>query len=113
MAGFPKAGDEYGGRYRIVRQLGHGGTQQMLQGGADDLGGTLMEETISRMAGADNGSEKTVDELERMITEIGRTPVQRTTTYGRPSAERVAVAPEFAGQGFAATGKTLRLLPMA
>jgi FO synthase len=96
-------------------KLGNGGTQQMLQGGADDLGGTLMEETISRMAGADNGSEKTVDELERMITEIGRTPVQRTTTYGRPTAERVAVAREFASRGFAATGKSLRtnLLPMA
>jgi FO synthase len=94
-------------------KLGNGGTQQMLQGGADDLGGTLMEETISRMAGADNGSEKTVDELERMITEIGRTPVQRTTTYGRPAPERVAVAREFASRGFAATGKTLRLLPMA
>ncbi|SDZ33912.1 bifunctional FO biosynthesis protein CofGH [Herbiconiux ginsengi] len=94
-------------------KLGNGGTQQMLQGGADDLGGTLMEETISRMAGADNGSEKTVDELERMIAEIGRTPVQRTTTYGRPTPERVAVAREFASRGFAATGKSLRLLPMA
>ncbi|MEJ1229575.1 MAG: hypothetical protein WDM88_01355 [Galbitalea sp.] len=45
-------------------KLGTEGTQLMLQGGADDVGGTLMEETISRMAGADNGSEKTVDELE-------------------------------------------------
>lgn len=89
-------------------KLGNAGTQQMLQGGADDLGGTLMEETISRMAGADNGSEKTVDELERMIGEIGRVPVQRTTTYGRPTAERVAVAREFASRGFAATGRTLR-----
>ncbi|WP_423260921.1 radical SAM protein [Herbiconiux sp. 11R-BC] len=94
-------------------KLGNGGTQQMLRGGPDDLGGTLMEETISRMAGADNGSEKTVDELERIITEIGRTPVQRTTTYGRPTDERVAVAREFASRGFAATGKSLRLLPMA
>ncbi|MFB2581469.1 bifunctional FO biosynthesis protein CofGH [Herbiconiux sp. P15] len=88
-------------------KLGEGGTQ-MLTGGADDLGGTLMEETISRMAGADNGSEKTVDDLESMIRSIGRTPVQRTTTYGRPTAERAAVAREFASRGFAATGKSLR-----
>jgi FO synthase len=95
-------------------KLGEGGTQ-MLTGGADDLGGTLMEETISRMAGADNGSEKTVDDLESMIRSIGRTPVQRTTTYGRPTAERLAVAREFASRGFAATGKSLRtnLLPLA
>ncbi|GAA2248989.1 bifunctional FO biosynthesis protein CofGH [Herbiconiux moechotypicola] len=91
-------------------KLGEGGTQQMLQGGADDLGGTLMEETISRMAGADNGSEKTVDDLESMIRRIGRTPVQRTTTYGRPTAERAAVAREFASRGFAATGKKLLTL---
>ena len=55
-------------------KLGVEGTQLMLDGGADDIGGTLMEETISRMAGADNGSEKTVSELESMIRAIGRTP---------------------------------------
>ncbi|QJU54062.1 bifunctional FO biosynthesis protein CofGH [Herbiconiux sp. KACC 21604] len=88
-------------------KLSDAGTQQMLQGGADDLGGTLMEETISRMAGADNGSEKTVDDLEAVIRGIGRVPVQRTTTYGRPTAERAAVAREFASRGFAATGKKL------
>ena len=94
-------------------KLGVEGTQLMLNGGADDLGGTLMEETISRMAGADNGSEKTVSELEAMTRAIGRRPVQRTTTYGVPSAERVAVARQHAEAGFSSTGKTLRLLPMA
>jgi FO synthase len=94
-------------------KLGVEGTQLMLRGGADDLGGTLMEETISRMAGADNGSEKTVSELEGMVRAIGRTPWQRTTTYGTPSGERAAVARENAAVGFGATGKTLRLLPMA
>lgn len=94
-------------------KLGVEGTQLMLRGGADDLGGTLMEETISRMAGADNGSEKTVSELEDMVRAIGRTPWQRTTTYGTPSGERAAVARENAAIGFGATGKTLRLLPMA
>lgn len=94
-------------------KLGVEGTQLMLRGGADDLGGTLMEETISRMAGADNGSEKTVSELEDMVRAIGRNPWQRTTTYGTPSGERSAVARENAAVGFGATGKTLRLLPMA
>lgn len=94
-------------------KLGVEGTQLMLRGGADDLGGTLMEETISRMAGADNGSEKTVSELEDMVRAIGRNPWQRTTTYGTPSGERAAVARENAAIGFGATGKTLRLLPMA
>lgn len=94
-------------------KLGAEGTQLMLRGGADDLGGTLMEETISRMAGADHGSEKTVAELEDMVKAIGRNPWQRTTTYGTPSAERAAVARANAAVGFGATGKSLRLLPMA
>ncbi|MDR7085150.1 FO synthase, partial [Arthrobacter ginsengisoli] len=91
-------------------KLGVEGTQLMLNGGADDLGGTLMEETISRMAGADNGSEKTVAELETMTRAIGRTPLQRTTTYGTPSPERLATARQYADQGYGATGKSLRVL---
>ena len=94
-------------------KLGTVGTQLMLQGGANDVGGTLMEETISRMAGADNGSEKTVSELEDMIRSIGRIPLQRTTTYGSPPEERLAVARQNAETGFAATGKDLRLLPLS
>ena len=62
-------------------KLGAAGTQVMLQGGCDDLGGTLMEETISRMAGSQHGSAMTVDELEAVATGIGRIPRQRTTTY--------------------------------
>ncbi len=93
-------------------KLGTEGTQLMLQGGADDVGGTLMEETISRMAGADNGSEKTVDELEELARAIGRTAYQRTTVYGEPSDERRAVARAHASTGYASTGKSLRLLPL-
>ena len=93
-------------------KLGTEGTQLMLQGGADDVGGTLMEETISRMAGADNGSEKTVDELEELARAIGRTAYQRTTTYGTPTDERRAVARAHASTGYASTGKSLRLLPL-
>jgi FO synthase len=84
----------------------------MLQGGADDVGGTLMEETISRMAGADNGSEKTVDELEALTRAIGREAYQRTTTYGEPTEERRTVARANAATGYAATGKSLKLLPL-
>ncbi|WP_262106546.1 bifunctional FO biosynthesis protein CofGH [Arthrobacter sp. Marseille-P9274] len=94
-------------------KLGNRGTSLMLQGGADDLGGTLMEETISRMAGADNGSEKTVTELEQLIRSIGRTSWQRTTEYGTPTAERLATARKHADTGFAATGKSLKVLPEA
>ncbi|HYJ70824.1 MAG TPA: 5-amino-6-(D-ribitylamino)uracil--L-tyrosine 4-hydroxyphenyl transferase CofH, partial [Nocardioidaceae bacterium] len=63
-------------------KLGVEGTQAMLQGGANDLGGTLMEETISRMAGSEHGSARTMQELEAIATEIGRPARQRTTTYG-------------------------------
>ena len=94
-------------------KLGTGGTSAMLTGGADDLGGTLMEETISRMAGAENGSEKTVSELEQMIRSIGRTPWQRTTEYGTPTAERLAAARKHADTGYAATGKSLKVQPEA
>jgi FO synthase len=55
----------------------------MLQGGANDFGGTLMEETISRMAGAEWGIRKEPAELIEAIHAIGRIPVERTTTYGR------------------------------
>ena len=64
-------------------KLGDEGCRAMLSGGADDLGGTLMEETISRMAGSDNGSAKTVHDLRALAESLGRTPLQRTTTYGQ------------------------------
>ena len=64
-------------------KLGLDASKVMLSGGANDLGGTLMEETISRMAGAEWGIRKEPHELEAAIADIGRVPVQRTTTYGR------------------------------
>jgi FO synthase len=73
-------------------KLADAGTKAVLQGGANDLGGTLMEETISRMAGSENGSLKTIEELEAMAAAIGRPARQRTTEYGTPSAERLATA---------------------
>ena len=69
-------------------KLGIDGTRAMLRAGANDLGGTLMEETISRMAGSEHGSAKTVAELEEIGAGIDRPVIQRTTTYGTvPSQE--------------------------
>jgi FO synthase len=64
-------------------KLGVAACQAILQAGANDFGGTLMEETISRMAGAEWGIEMTPDGFDDAILAIGRTPVIRTTTYGR------------------------------
>lgn len=71
-------------------KLGTIGTQTMLRGGANDLGGTLMEETISRMAGAQHGSARTVAELRAIAEEIGRPARQRTTVYGTPGDRTAA-----------------------
>ncbi|MGX1770521.1 bifunctional FO biosynthesis protein CofGH [Nocardia brasiliensis] len=65
-------------------KLGTTGTRVMLNSGANDLGGTLMEETISRMAGSQHGSAKTVAELVDIASGIGRPARERTTTYGVP-----------------------------
>ena len=71
-------------------KLGPETCTQVLQGGVNDLGGTLMEETISRMAGSTNGSRKSIEELEAMATLAGRPAVQRTTTYGRLAPVKAA-----------------------
>jgi FO synthase len=63
-------------------KLGVDGTRAMLQAGANDVGGTLMEETISRMAGSEHGSAKTVAELAEIGAGIDRPVRERTTTYG-------------------------------
>ncbi|MDP9799489.1 FO synthase [Catenuloplanes nepalensis] len=64
-------------------KLGDEGTAAMLNGGCNDLGGTLMEETISRMAGSDHGSARTVAQLHDIAAKAGRPARQRTTAYGR------------------------------
>ncbi|HYN93227.1 MAG TPA: bifunctional FO biosynthesis protein CofGH [Pilimelia sp.] len=63
-------------------KLGDDGTAAMLRGGCNDLGGTLMEETISRMAGSEHGSARTIAQLAGMAAMAGRPARQRTTTYG-------------------------------
>lgn len=67
-------------------KLGEAGAAEMLRGGANDLGGTLMEETISRMAGSEYGSRRSVAELQAVATLAGRPSRQRTTSYGRLAA---------------------------
>jgi FO synthase len=73
-------------------KLGVEGAQAVLRAGANDLGGTLMNESISRAAGADHGQELSPEAMEAAIRAIGRTPRQRTTLYGEPPAERVAAS---------------------
>jgi FO synthase len=55
--------------------------QMALLSGANDFGGTLMEESISRESGSDFGENLPAEDMRRLIREIGRTPVQRSTTY--------------------------------
>ncbi|MGE5132765.1 MAG: bifunctional FO biosynthesis protein CofGH, partial [Gemmatimonadota bacterium] len=73
-------------------KLGDDLCREVLAGGVNDLGGTLMEETISRMAGSENGSYKTISDFAGLVAPLGRPLRQRTTTYGEPSAERQAAA---------------------
>jgi FO synthase len=69
-------------------KLGVEGAQAALKAGANDLGGTLMNESISRAAGAAHGQEMPPERMEEAIRAIGRTPRQRTTLYGIPPDER-------------------------
>lgn len=73
-------------------KLGDDGCADLLQGGVNDLGGTLMEETISRMAGSTHGSAKTVDQLAAIAARVGRPARQRTTTYDSVAEERASAA---------------------
>ena len=66
-------------------KLGHEGVRACLQAGVNDLGGTLMNETITRAAGAAHGQETSPEEMEEIILSVGRTPRQRSTTYGEVS----------------------------
>jgi FO synthase len=56
-------------------------SQMALMSGANDFGGTLMEESISRESGADHGENLPAEDMRRLIREIGRVPVERSTTY--------------------------------
>ena len=62
-------------------KMGVEGTKLALQAGANDMGGTLMDENISRAAGASHGQELGVDDIEALIRSLGRIPKRRTTLY--------------------------------
>ncbi len=63
-------------------KMGSGGAAFCLEAGANDLGGTLMNESITRAAGAVHGQEMPPEAMEELIRGLGRTPRQRTTLYG-------------------------------
>jgi FO synthase len=70
-------------------KLGPDGVRQALAAGVNDLGGTLMNESISRAAGSEWGQELPPEAMEALIRSAGRVPRQRTTTYGNPPEEQV------------------------
>ncbi|MCP9208646.1 bifunctional FO biosynthesis protein CofGH [Streptomyces cucumeris] len=86
-------------------KLGAEGAAEMLRSGANDLGGTLMEETISRMAGSSYGSYRSIQDLVAIADLAGRPARPRTTTYGPVSEERRTAA-------LASDGHLPELLPV-
>jgi FO synthase len=66
-------------------KMGIEGAKACLQAGANDLGGTLMNESISRAAGAEHGQETSPEQMDAIIVSIGRSPEQRTTLYQKAS----------------------------
>ena len=73
-------------------KMGRAGVAACLAAGANDVGGTLMNESITRAAGTVHGQEMPPEVMEAMIREAKRLPGQRTTVYGRPSNERVSAS---------------------
>jgi FO synthase len=68
-------------------KMGRAGAMQALQAGCNDLGGTLINENISRAAGASHGQEMTEADFRSLVEPLGRTLEQRTTLYGRQPAK--------------------------
>jgi FO synthase len=69
-------------------KLGAEGVRACLKSGANDLGGTLMNESISRAAGTCHGQELPPEQMDQLISSCGRMPKQRTTLYGAPPREQ-------------------------
>jgi FO synthase len=67
-------------------KMGEAGVRACLQAGANDLGGTLMNESITRAAGASHGQELPPQEMEALLASIGRPAKQRNTLYGEANA---------------------------
>ena len=64
-------------------KMGAAGARQLLRSGVNDLGGTLIDENISRAAGASHGQMMDADGFRALVSPLGRTLAQRTTLYGR------------------------------
>ena len=102
-------------------KLGPDGAAACLDAGANDLGGTLMNESISRAAGTEHGQEFAPERMDALIASLGRTPRQRTTLYQDAPAERraasyqaPALAPlvyQRAGRSRAAVGGLIAMQP--
>ena len=73
-------------------KMGPRGAAACLEAGANDLGGTLMNESISRAAGTEHGQEFPPEAMEELIRSLGRAPEQRSTLYGPVAAERRAAS---------------------
>ena len=69
-------------------KMGHEGVKACLNAGCNDLGGTLMNESISRAAGTQHGQETSPTEMRKLIRMLNRNPAQRNTVYGKVSPER-------------------------
>ena len=69
-------------------KMGAAGARACLAAGANDLGGTLMNESISRAAGTQHGQELPPAAMDALIVAAGRVPAQRTTLYGTPPREQ-------------------------
>ena len=70
-------------------KMGHEGAVACLSSGCNDLGGTLMNESISRAAGASHGQETPPAAMNALIVSAGRVPKQRNTLYGDVPVERI------------------------
>jgi FO synthase len=73
-------------------KMGPDGAVLCLSAGANDMGGVLMDESITRAAGASHGQEVSASEMDRLIRSAGRIPSQRGTLYSEVPAERMRVA---------------------
>jgi 2-iminoacetate synthase ThiH len=85
-------------------KLGHELAALSLAAGVNDFGGTLMEESISREAGADAGEYTSADEIERLVRSMGRVPRQRTTLYKEVPAALGATGASYPAAQAAAAG---------
>ncbi len=80
-------------------KIGFDGMQQLLQSGVNDLGGTLINENISRAAGADHGQAATIEDFQTLVAPLGRTLAQRRTDYSIVDRHEHLVPSRAVGEG--------------